>query len=79
MDTSLINALQAEERGILDELRASSPFRRLEEIRRLLLLYREDAPVGAGLDAMLAAHETPAAARHPQPQSVIVLHGSERA
>lgn len=79
MDTSLINSLQAEERVILDELRASSPFRRLEEIRRLLVLYRDDAPIGASLDAMLAAHETPAPARHPQPQSVIALHGSERA
>ncbi len=78
MDTSLIATLRQEERAILDELRGSSPFRRLEEVRRLLMLYGDQPPVGAGLDELLGDRDAASLARHPQPQPVIALHGSER-
>jgi predicted ATPase len=78
MDTNLIAKLHAEERVILDELRASLPFRRLEEIRSLLSLYAEQPPIGAGLDALLEAHRPPSPRRRAPQPAVIALHG-ERA
>ncbi|BDG72828.1 hypothetical protein [Roseomonas fluvialis] len=86
MDESLIAALRSEERTIVAELRGSIHFRRLEEIRQLLGLYREqptirtseEPPIGAILDAMLGEHDrrrAPPPAHRPQ---VIALHG-ERA
>jgi hypothetical protein len=54
MHTTLLSALHSEERIILNELRTSVQFRRLEEIRRLLSLYESQPPIGATLDALLA-------------------------
>jgi hypothetical protein len=78
MDTSLIAKLQAEERMILDDLRGSLPFRRLEEIRRLLALYSDQPPIGAGLDALLGGHQPDHPRRRAPQPAVIALHG-ERA
>lgn len=79
MDTSLIASLQAAERALRTELRASIPYRRLEEIRRLLALYRDAPPIGATLDALLGDGQAVRAAPAAQPQPVIAMHGSERA
>jgi hypothetical protein len=78
MDTTVIARLHAEERLLLAELRASMPFRRLEEIQRLLALYSAQPPIGAGLDAMLAEREGGRGPRHAVATGVIALHG-ERA
>jgi hypothetical protein len=53
MDATLVATLQREERLILAELRGSTAFRRLEEIRELLRLYDEQPPVGSSLDALI--------------------------
>jgi hypothetical protein len=76
MHTTLVAALHREEGEILTELRASIPFRRLEEIRRLLALYDQQPPIGSSLDAMLA---DPRAGRPVLPHpGAIALH-TERA
>lgn len=55
MDGTLIAALRREERALLTELHDSLNYRRLEEIRRLLVLYETQPPVGTTLDALLDA------------------------
>jgi len=73
MNTSLVNSLHQEEQEILEQLRGSMPFRRLEEIRRLLALYDAPAPIGAELDAAMtvgAALPVPATA-HPGGRDVL--------
>ncbi|WP_137123815.1 hypothetical protein [Roseomonas sp. HF4] len=59
MKTALVDSLHREEQTILDHLNASLPFRRLEEIRRLLALYDAPTPVGADLDAVISRSVTP--------------------
>ena len=45
MTAAFINALHAEERAIIAELRASAPFQRMEGIQRLLALYGAQSSV----------------------------------
>lgn len=73
MDANLVATLQEEERLILDELRRSMSYRRLEEIRDVLSLYGQKPPVGAALDAMLARHEPPRPRRGAAILPVIAL------
>jgi hypothetical protein len=61
MKTTLVDSLQREEQAILAHLSASLPFRRLEEIRRLLALYSAPTPVGAELDAAISRGAAPPA------------------
>lgn len=51
MGSNLVSVLHLEERSIVAELRASTPFQRLEAIRRLLALYDAQPSVATGLDA----------------------------
>ncbi len=64
MSSVLIASLHKEEVVLLEELRGSTLFRRYEEIRRLLALYDVPRPVGADLDAMLAAMEAKPPTEH---------------
>lgn len=73
MDADMVASLQEEERLILDELRHSMSYRRLEEIRGVLSLYGQQAPVGAALDAMLARLEPPRPRRAAPVLPVIAL------
>jgi hypothetical protein len=54
MSSTLLASLYYEESTLLSELRASTQFRRLEEIQRLITLYAAAPPVGADLDAVLS-------------------------
>ena len=53
MDNRLIEELRREEQTILESLRASLPFQRLQAVREVLALH-DSPPVGAILDAMLS-------------------------
>ena len=80
MSSILIASLHQEEVALLEELRASTMFRRYEEIRRLLTLYDVPRPVGAELDAMLAEVEAkalPDRARRAATSSILARLGSE--
>ena len=59
MDLRLIEALRCEEQSILETLRETAPFQRLEALRELLASYDEPPPVGALLDALLPGGERP--------------------
>ena len=78
MSSMLIASLHQEEITLLEELRASTMFRRYEEIRRLLALYDVPKPVGTELDAMLAEAEAKAAGpRRAATLAVLTGIGSE--
>ena len=53
MDLRLIERLRHEELSILEELRATAPYQRLEAVRQVLSLYDAPPPVGALLDALM--------------------------
>jgi len=79
MDADLVASLQEEERLILDELRRSMSYRRLEEIRDVLSLYGRQPPVGAALDALLSGQEAARPRRSAPPMPVIALGAEARA
>ena len=56
MDLRLIERLRHEELSILEELRATAPYQRLEAVRQVLSLYDAPPPVGALLDALDRGH-----------------------
>ena len=56
MSSTLVASLYREESALLEELRASAPFRRYVEIRRLIELYETPAPIGADLDEELGTN-----------------------
>lgn len=62
MSSQLISALHLEERSIVAELRASTPFQRLEGVRRLLALYEAQPSVETGLDMPTTAEPERASA-----------------
>jgi hypothetical protein len=76
MDANLVATLQEEERLILDELRRSMSYRRLEEIQEVLSLYGQQPPVGAALDAMLE-HQEPPRQRRGAPVMPVIALGPE--
>jgi hypothetical protein len=51
MSNTLVSALHSEERSIIEELRASKPFQRLEGIHKLLSLYDAKPSVAISLGA----------------------------
>ena len=61
MSNNLVSALHNEERSILDELRASVPFQRLESIHRLLSLYDAQPLSAISFDGAAAGPERGAA------------------
>lgn len=73
MDIRLIEALRREEQSILEALRASVPFQRLEAVRQVLSQYDDPPPVGALLDALLP--DAPRGIGTTRPDSVIALPG----
>lgn len=72
MDIRMIEQLRHEELSLLEELRATSPYQRLEALRQVLSFYDAPPPVGALLDALLP--DAPRPARCSQ-ASVIALPG----
>lgn len=76
MSSYLIASLHQEEVTLLEELRASTMFRRYEEIRRLLALYDVPRPVGADLDAMLAEAEAKASPPGPRRAATLAVLAS---
>ncbi|BDG72455.1 hypothetical protein [Roseomonas fluvialis] len=54
MSSTLVSALHSEERSIIEELRASKPFQRLEGIHKLLSLYDAKPSVAVSLGAASA-------------------------
>lgn len=75
MDLRLVDELRHEERAILDALRATAPFRRLEALRQVLSQYDAEPPVGATLDAMLPDGMPAGAVAAASQAGVIALPG----
>lgn len=72
MDMRMIEELRREEQSILEVLRATTPYQRLEALRQVLSAYDEPPPVGAMLDALLPDPPRPSPRRT---ESVIALPG----
>lgn len=72
MDLRLIERLRHEELSILEELRATAPYQRLEAVRQVLSYYDAPPPVGAQLDALMPDAPRSAAPAGPR---VIALPG----
>ena len=74
MELRMIEELRREENSILEELRATGPYQRLQALRQVLSFYDAPPPVGALLDALLP--DGPRAAGSSAAQAnVIVLPG----
>lgn len=75
MELRLIDELRQAEHSILEELRATGPYQRLQAVRQVLALYEAPPPVGALLDALL--DDAPRAPRAPETSlaAVITLPG----
>ncbi|WP_137124398.1 hypothetical protein [Roseomonas sp. HF4] len=66
MSSTLVSALHQEERSIIEELRASRPFQRLESIHSLLALYDTQPSVALPLPGLGAVEAgRPSAVVHP--------------
>jgi hypothetical protein len=66
MSSALVSALHQEERSIIEELRASRPFQRLESIHALLALYDTQPSVVLPLQSPAPVEaERPSAVVHP--------------
>lgn len=66
MSSTLVSALHQEERSIIQELRASRPFQRLESIHSLLALYDTQPSVALPLPGLGPVEaERPSAVVHP--------------
>lgn len=66
MSSTLVSALHQEERTIIEELRASRPFQRLESIHALLALYDTQPSVAITLQGLGPVEaERPSAVVHP--------------
>lgn len=79
MDLRLIDELRRVEHSILEELRATDPYQRLQAVRQVLELYDAPPPVGSLLDALL--DDAPRAPRVAETSlaAVIALPGPRHA
>ncbi|HWT11003.1 MAG TPA: hypothetical protein VN329_17660 [Roseomonas sp.] len=79
MDLRLIDELRQAEHSILEELRATGPYQRLQAVRQVLALYDTPPPVGSLLDALL--DDAPRTPREPEIclAAVIALPGPRHA
>lgn len=77
MDIRLIEELRRAEHAIIEDLRTTVPYQRLEVLRQVLSLYDDAPPVGTMLDALLLPATSGRAGATSHGGGIIALPGPQ--